>query len=80
MTEQLTPELIEEATAFMEPTAPTELPKTVEQHTKDLAAWLKERGLTLDVAARGRVSGVLCPIEDFQSPTHVFIPILVEAK
>jgi len=59
---------------------PTETPKTTEQHTKDLAVWLKERGLTLTVVAQGRVTNVLCPIEDFQSPTHVFIPILAEAK
>lgn len=80
MTEQLTPEDIEKATAFMEPAAPTEAPKTPDDHMKDLAVWLKERGVALDVAAMGRVSRVLCPIEDFQSTTHVFIPILVEAK
>lgn len=80
MTEQLTPELIEEATTFMEPTAPTESPKTTDDHMKDLAVWLKDRGVALDVAALGRVSGALCPIEDFRSTTHAFIPILVEAK
>jgi len=74
---ELTPKLIEEATAFMEPTT---TPLTVEQLAKQVADLCKRNGYQMVPVAIGKKSGQPAPAIDVVADTHYLDIAYVEIK
>lgn len=74
---ELTPELIEQVTAFMEPIA---TPLTVEQLAKRVADLCKQNGYQLVPVAIGKRSGQPVPAIDVVAETHYLDIAYVEIQ
>jgi dihydroneopterin aldolase len=74
MMPELTPELIEEATAFMEPVQRL----TVEQLAKQVAELCKRNGYQMTPVAIGKKSGQPAPAIDVVADTHYLDIAFVE--
>jgi hypothetical protein len=51
--------------------------KPEQNPAEELAKWLQEKGIEIQLVAKGRITGALTLIQDFESASHEFTYILV---